>query len=324
MSSSRVLALPTRAVLDEIEPGWRDEPSRLDRFDLIAPDALSGPATLIPHEDMVAVWRATADHPDPWFGLHFAERNAERSIGLLAYAGAHAETIGDAIRALVELQRLADTNNRVSLDDDAGRPVLTHCPPHGIGAWPAHLAEAVVAIAIQLIRTYVADDVAAESIRFQHDDRGVDVSPWFGCPVHYRAPANAIVFDPGLLVRPIRTADHTLFASIVAAGKRQLADLPTEDNIVDEARRVLRDRLGGRVTLDELAHALHTSPRTLQRRLSDAGVTFRRLLDDTRLEVLEQLDPTQKATATAGEVGYVDPGSVRRLKRRTRDPLSKS
>jgi AraC-like DNA-binding protein len=315
---SRVLALWTRALLDELAPDWR--PSGLAGFVLVAPQALLGDALLIPHSDMLAVWTAlTSDHPDPLFGLHFAERNAERSVGLLAYAGAHAANVGDALRVLVRLQRLLDTQNEITLELQGSRAILAHRPPRRYGVWPAHVTESVLGAAVQLMRGYLGHEVPLRALWFQHADRGVaaDVAAWFGCDVRYRAEVNAIIVERAALTLPLRAADRTLFSTMLEVASRQLAEIVTESSLLDTTRQLLRERVGSRITLAGTARMLRLSSRTLQRRLCDYRTSFRALLDEVRLEMLEAATK-EKAEAKAQMVGYADPSSLRRLRRRTR------
>ena len=315
---SRVLALWTRALLDELAPDWRR--TGLERFALAAPQALLGDALLIPHGDMLAVWTAlTSEHPDPLFGLHFAERNAERSVGLLAYAGAHAASVGDALRVLVRLQRLLDTQNEITLDITGSRAVLAHRPPRRYGVWPAQVTESVLGAAVQLMRGYLGREVPLRALWFQHADRGAAgaVAAWFGCDVRYRADVNAIVIERAALTLPLRAADRTLFSTILEVASRQLAEIVTESSLLDAARQVLRERVGSRITLAGAARMLRLSSRTLQRRLGDHRTSFRALLDEVRLEML-QAATEEKAATKAAKVGYADPSSLRRLRRRTR------
>lgn len=313
---SRVLGLWTRALLDELEPGWRS--TGLARFALVDPEAMRE-AVLVPHEDMLAVWTGlTADHPDPLFGVHFAERNAERSIGLLAYAGAHAANVGVALRALVRLQRLLDTHNEIALDIRGSQAYLTHRPPRAYGVWPAHVTEGVLAGAVHLMRGYLGGEAPLRAVWFQHADRGraAETAAWFRCEVIYGAEVNAIVFARDSLALPLRAADRTLFATITDAAIRQLTTTTFDGSLLDTARDALRERVGSRVTLAGLARALRMSPRTLQRRLGESRTSFRALLDDVRLEML-QLAGGEKAFAKAHKVGYADASSLRRLRRRT-------
>lgn len=70
----------------------------------------------------------------------------------------------------------------------------------------------------------------------------------------------------------------------------------------------------GRLTLAQAARALGFSVRTLQRRLSLAGVTYRQLVDAARLEqALRLLDQSDLSiTRIAFALGYANPGNFTR------------
>ena len=268
-----MLALWTRGLLDELRPGWRDDGARIAELELEEPDELRGTGPLIPHDDMVRVWASLTEHRDD-FGIEFGERNARGSIGLLAYASAHADDLRSALDMLVKLQRLADTQNEVALVIDGTSAVLRHRPPSRHAPWPVALAESVLAAAAHLGRTFTSGALVFQRIRFQHaGPRPASVARWFGCPVEVDADANEMIFDRRLLALPLRAADRTMFASITAAGMRAVEQLPGGD-LVDAARAAVRTRLDSRVTISEIADHLNVSPRTLQRRLEASGLTF--------------------------------------------------
>src|SRR5687767_10222116 len=113
-TASRVIGLWTRAMLDELAPGWR---TALD-VPLRDPEALLGTHPYIAHEDMVALWsRYTDGHADPLFGVHFAVRHAGRAVGMYAHAAAHAPDFEAGARACLQLQRLIDTETTMTLVD---------------------------------------------------------------------------------------------------------------------------------------------------------------------------------------------------------------
>jgi AraC-like DNA-binding protein len=80
-------------------------------------------------------------------------------------------------------------------------------------------------------------------------------------------------------------------------------DLAEAEGTVERAERIVQRDLAHRWTVGEVAAALHTSGRTLQRELSAAGTSFSRLLDRVRVETAASLlrDPERSIT----EVGYV-------------------
>ena len=68
---------------------------------------------------------------------------------------------------------------------------------------------------------------------------------------------------------------------------------------------------GQRPGIQELARELHLSTRTLQRRLTDQGVTFQRLLDEARRELARHylLHSSRELNETAYLLGYEDANS---------------
>src|SRR5262249_11670631 len=74
----------------------------------------------------------------------------------------------------------------------------------------------------------------------------------------------------------------------------------------------------GDVQIESVARALATSTRSLQRRLSDAGVRYQELLESARREAAERY--LQVASLSIGEVayllGYSEPGAFHRALKR--------
>ena len=76
----------------------------------------------------------------------------------------------------------------------------------------------------------------------------------------------------------------------------------------------------GYPSLGQTARALGYSPRTLQRRLQDAGVTYGELVDQVRAEAACRLleNPGLQLYEVASALGFADPSSFSRFFRRTR------
>jgi hypothetical protein len=133
--------------------------------------ALRGTDPYIAHEDMVAVWSHFTDrHRDPIFGMHFAERHAERGVGMYAHAAAHAPDFGTGARACIQLQRLIDTHAQFTLsevDGEHGQLVIRGysverlveratfedlCALLWHGVWPSTAERAIVRAALAKAR----------------------------------------------------------------------------------------------------------------------------------------------------------------------------
>ena len=80
-------------------------------------------------------------------------------------------------------------------------------------------------------------------------------------------------------------------------------------------RQVVAARLaGGPLDVHQVAESVHTSPRTLQRRLRGAGLTYAGVVQQVRLEIARRMlrNPERKIRDVARVLGYSDPAHFTR------------
>lgn len=83
-----------------------------------------------------------------------------------------------------------------------------------------------------------------------------------------------------------------------------VARLPSNGGIASDARRVLASRVaGGNTRIQAVARQLATTPRTLQRRRADEGMSYQELLDRTRQEAAAGY--LAHSTLSIGEIAYL-------------------
>ena len=108
----------------------------------------------------------------------------------------------------------------------------------------------------------------------------------FGCRVRFKSPRNALVFRNSDLDRPFVTQNEELLKAIGAQLEAELQERNTGPGVGDQVKHTLKRSLAGkRPTLQQVARELCTSTRTLQRRLTDAKITFQQLVEETRREL---------------------------------------
>jgi AraC-like DNA-binding protein len=108
----------------------------------------------------------------------------------------------------------------------------------------------------------------------------------FGCPVRFKSPRNALVFRDSDLDRPFVTENEELLKAIGAQLEAELQERSTSPDVGEQVKHTLKRSLAGkRPTLQQVARELCTSTRTLQRRLTDADITFQQLVEETRREL---------------------------------------
>lgn len=149
----------------------------------------------------------------------------------------------------------------------------------------------------------------------QHGARYVEV---FGAPVVFGASEDALVFLDGALSIPMGTAAPPVAASVDA----ELRALAEKDAFPDPLEMRIREaidrRLADGVSLSDVAHSLHMSPRTLQRSLSQRGTSWSREVDEARrVRALSALEgAADKTTSIARELGFADASAFFRAFRR--------
>lgn len=128
----------------------------------------------------------------------------------------------------------------------------------------------------------------------------------------------AIVLANELCARPSHFADPTLFASAIFELEHAARRIQGEDMLTIRVERLLKRRRTGRLSEDEAAKDLGLSRRTLVRRLSECGTTFRALLDANLKERAHQLlaDGKLSRDEMSEALGFEDPTSFSRACRR--------
>ena len=95
--------------------------------------------------------------------------------------------------------------------------------------------------------------------------------------------ALSITFNHADAHRPFLTASESLWASFEPELQRRTSKFEAEQTMADRTGSILLECLpSGEATLQQTARRLGVSPRTLQRRLTDEGTTFRAIVQATR------------------------------------------
>ena len=134
----------------------------------------------------------------------------------------------------------------------------------------------------------------------------------FGCPVKFKAAQNALVFSKADMELPFVTHNSDLLAAIAPQLEAELAQQLAQKTLSEQAKGILKQLLAGkRAGIQDLARELHLSTRTLQRRLTEQGLTFQRLLEDARRELARHylLHSSRELNETAYLLGYEDANS---------------
>jgi AraC-like DNA-binding protein len=107
----------------------------------------------------------------------------------------------------------------------------------------------------------------------------------FCCPIKFKATQNALIFNKSDMDLPFVTYNADLLATVAPQLEAELAQELAQKTFSEHAKGILKQLLAGqRPGIQDLARELHLSTRTLQRRLTEQGITFQQLLDEARRE----------------------------------------
>ena len=252
------------------------------------------PATLFDQEkifvttaEIFALWRAVAElNPDPGFGLKLGtELRFERSHPV-AIAGVCSRTFGDALQRLARYKQLTCPEEiRVHRKSEEASVEF-----HFIAAnetQPDIMVDLGLSWILSVGRRGTDGEIAPLRLELTRPVKNrALLERHFGCRVRFNADRDALIFHNGDLDRPFVTQNEELVAMISAQLDSELKARQTVMNAGDQVKDALRRSLAGkRPTLPDVARELGLGARTLQRRLTDAGITFQQLVEETRREL---------------------------------------
>jgi len=300
----------------------------------------------VPLAQARAAWEVAARASgDPCFGLHAGERMAADDFDVLGYASRAAPTLGQMLERVTQLGSLFTEDGTVTL---ALRP---HCAVlrHSAVAPLRHVTELMFAAVVVHGQAVTGERWSPLAMSFKHaaPPDTAEHARIFGPKVRFGAPADELHLAPALLALPLRTHEPGLAEILddylrLAAGPLRLAAGPLRlaagpgglaaaggglaasqvgapaDVLSDVSEAMAAALPRGEPRLEGVARSLCVTPRTLQRRLRDAGTSFQKLLDHLRYQLALQYLESQRLPTSklALLLGFSEPSAFYRAFRR--------
>jgi AraC-like DNA-binding protein len=149
------------------------------------------------------------------------------------------------------------------------------------------------------------DGPFAASLSFTHAlDDAAEFAQILDCPVASHASWSGISVPRQTWRLSLRRRDPVLRQVLEGHANEILARLPARAGLALEIQRVLASRVaGGDTRIESIGREFGMSARTLQRRLADEGVSYQKLLDDTRKGAAGRY--VAESTLAIGEIAYL-------------------
>jgi AraC-like DNA-binding protein len=287
------------------------------RFELPAGDLANVEARL-PVQTAQRLWaELPALLDDDNLGIHLAEHLSPFGGLLPILQLTSAPTLGDGLARVLDQQRvLAEGSTWRRTRPSPEREVYLYEFSDPIAAAPRHALEFGLALLVLVGRRVISDELNPLELRFRHaapvDPREHDAL--FRCRLVYGQARDEIHLSTALLDLPVRTANPALLAHLDAHAKKQLEALAPDETLSGRVRHALRKSLADEPSLESVASAIGCAPRTLQRKLRDAGTSLQTLLDQVRYERACELlrDRAVGLRAVSIELGFSEQAAFHR------------
>ena len=284
---------------------------------------LSDPDARVPEATAEAAWRlAAALTQDPSIGVHVAESLPRGAVDLVEYAFRSSASLAAGLARLARYGRVLSHRVAARVDTHGEGLLLL---VRDTGSTPLHpgRAELALATALRFAREGTGENVTPLRVCFAHaaPDDTSEHRRFFRIPPRFGAGSNSMLVSAADAARPLRGADEALSAVI----RRRLEKILAEHHprgagpLSGHVRHLIVEHLGTRaLTSDVIAKELSVSRRTLSRRLSEEGTSFRSIVDDVRREFACALlqDRHSSVADVAFFLQYSEPAAFNRAFRR--------
>lgn len=273
-------------------------------------------AGIVKTAQLFAIWKAVeALTGDPGFAFKMVKASDSAGHQPAFLAACYAATFRDAVSRVARFKGLG-TCERFRFEERSGEFSVSKEWVHATEPEPAILVDLTFAYLLELGRRGTGQDIKPVRIHFVRPAPGTDVhAAHFGCPVRFGAPRDVLVLRSFDLDRPFPGHNAEFLDLLTPALAAALGELRSEGTVCEQVKVVLKRTLAsGRPEVADVARNLGMSERTLQRRITDEGATFRSLLVEARQELGRRLlsDASMSVDEVAYLLGYQDTSSFYR------------
>ena len=287
----------------------------------IDPDLIADCEARVPVEAWERFWPQAVEFTgDPCFGLHAGEALRPAVVNIIGYLLMSSETLRVGLDRVGRYQRVVFGADWLVVEDRGASTRIRFETSSGELLDSRAQMEYRAALVIKMLDWIAPVHFRALEVHFSHEP-GREVTEYeriLHCPVKFRSKDNELMLSRTSLEQPSVHANPELARIHEEWAERHLAKLKDE-SVVRKVKTLLMAHLDrGPCTLPDVAHSLHMSPRTLQRRLSEEDTSYQDVLDSVRRCVcLEHLEHKHTCLAEIAYVaGFSDTSAFSRAVRR--------
>jgi AraC-like DNA-binding protein len=254
-----------------------------------------------------------------YFGLLVGQKGGLNYLGLVGLLVRYSPDVGSALRSLVRYMHLHIQGAVTTLEVSGKTAKLDYEIYQADAEATDQIGDGAVAVLYNIMRALCGPNWSPLEVRLAHR-KPDDVMPFrrfFQAPLLFDAEENALVFSSDALRHPLPEVEpelRRLLATQIEALEEQHSD-----QLPEKVRSILRTALlTDHGSASQIASLFSMHSRTLHRRLSAVGTSFRELVDESRFEIARQLltDTDADVSHVANVLNYADASAFTRAFRR--------
>lgn len=284
--------------------------------DLKAEDLRQGAGLISPTQEYAILRNALRLTGDRYLGLALGSRCRVASFGIFGFTLLSSRSLREALALLFEYPLPLGTGYQLELTEERGVALLRIRDSFDI---EDELRLLAIEFCLTALHRLMGDLLCRElPLRSVNIARGAGnrarYREYFKCPVAMSPGlADALSFDARWLDLPLPWAHPVAHAEM----KRQCAELKSNLEVprstLCNVRSAIRAQFDQAPTLNNVAHSMECSSKTLQRHLRAAGTSFGELLGELRYQRAQELLSQQMPVSHIAErLGFSEPAAFRR------------
>ena len=297
------------------------EPESTLRASGIHSSMLHNPEGWIPFEAVLEAYNYASRHTGcPYFGMYLAASRDLSYLGPLILIFKYSENLKAGLENAARYIGIQNTGFEISMQTNGRSVAFRFNMSQQLRAKANQWVEEAFVTTLSLLRLFLGPSFVPLSVRLAHspENGARQYQRYLGTVPEFDVRDDAIILDPAALMVTNPRSDQDMVDFLKSYLEARVAERGSTD-IATTVRSLLADLIPtGNYSIDVVADQLNIHRRTLQRRLSEAGVRYADLLDDCRssmaVEYLE--DSNLPIVNLAHMLGYSDQSAFNHAFRR--------
>jgi len=222
--------------------------------------------------------------PTQAVGIQIGAEVEIKHVGVLGYLVLNSETIADALETYMLYERYFYSVNFAQLE--RGEKQWTLYWPDHLGNENTLFVEVAFSALVTFVRHRFPGACALLGVTFSGDapSNTETLEEFFSCPVSFNSTKPGISFDASNIHASLQSVLPDDFKEMLSSQQKALSkSIVISDPFLKNLQRVILKLMPeGKVTLSHVSSELHSSVRTLQRKLASYNLSYQSLLSSVR------------------------------------------